>query len=135
SRAVVLKLRSIRDDAHDRDLLVNLEIASGNWTALAAFVEEEWEHRDARKAPALLRAGLLAYSLGSGRARALVAEAAEKAPDDPHVLVGCYSAAMSGGWEDEATFKWLERSAALSGPAGPVQRVSLKDLVDRNPGW
>ncbi|MDQ3417530.1 MAG: hypothetical protein M3541_01915, partial [Acidobacteriota bacterium] len=134
-RTVLSQLRSIRDDAQDRDLMVNLEIASGNWNALTAFVEQEWERRDARDARSLLRAGMLAYSLGSGRARALITEAAEKAPDDPHVLVGCYSAAIGGGWEDEATFRWLERAAALSGPEGPVQKVSLKDLVDRNPGW
>jgi len=134
-RVVLSKLRAQRDAPEDRHLTVNLAITSGDWNSLASFVEQEWERRSDRSAEELLRAGQIAHQLASARERALISEAAAKAGDDPHVLLGCYSAAISAGWEDEATFKWLERAAALSDANGPVQKMSLKDVVERNPGW
>lgn len=135
SRDVLLQLRTRRDVREDRVLAVNLAIASGDWLSLASFVEQEWERRDDRSAKELLRAGQIAHQLSSARARGLIKEAAARGNEDPNVLLGCYSAAISAGWEDEATFKWLERAATLSPAEGPVQRVSLKDLMDRRPDW
>jgi len=134
-RTLLSQLRTRRDNSEDRALTVNVAIASGDWNSLASFVEQEWEQRSARTAEQLLRAGQIANQLMSTRAIALVTEAASKAADDPELLLGCYSVAMSAGWEDDATFKWLERAAALSGADGPVQRMSLKDIVDRQPDW
>ena len=36
---------------------------------------------------------------------------------------------MAAGWEDPTTFKWFERAAALSDAEGPVQRLSLKEVM------
>jgi hypothetical protein len=134
-RDVLSQLRSTRDASQDRVLAVNLAITSGDWLSLASFVEQEWERRSERSAAELLRAGQIAQQLGSTRAKALILEAAARASDNPHVLVGSYSAAMGAGWEDAETFKWLERAAALSDEAGPVQRVSIEDILDRHPDW
>jgi hypothetical protein len=59
------KLRQVRDDANDRILYQNISIASGEWSSLAAFVEQEWERRDQRTALEMLRAGQLAQHVGS----------------------------------------------------------------------
>ena len=132
---VLTQLRTGRDTQEDRALAVNVAIASGDWYSLASYVEREWERRAARSAEELLRAGQIAQQLTSARTRALIAEAAAKATDDPHVLLECYSSAMAAGWEDEDTFKWIERAETLSTSDGPIQRVSLKDLIDRHPDW
>ncbi len=134
-RAVLAQLQLIRDVPHDRELVTNLAITSGDWPSLATFVEQQWERRSSRTAEELLRAGQIAHQLASTRARAFILEAAFKADDDPHVLLGCYSAATSAGWENEGAYKWLQRAANLSDASGPVQRMSLKDLLDRSPDW
>jgi hypothetical protein len=86
SRRALAKLRAKRDDANDRILTVNLAIASGDWTSLNAFVEQEWEKKGERDAKDLLQAGQLAHHLGSARAKDLIFEAAAKAAGDPHIL-------------------------------------------------
>lgn len=135
SRKVLAALRTKRDDANDRLLAVNIGIASGDWTSLAVFVEQEWDKRGERNAEQLLRAGQLANQLGSARTKELIVAAATKAHGDPQILIGCYGVATSSGWEDSETATWLERAAALSGEDGPVQRLSLKEVVDLNPDW
>ena len=129
------KLRTKRDDPNDRALFVNLAIATGDWTSLVAFVEQEWDKRNERNAEALLSAGQLARYLGSARARDLIFEAAAIGVGNPEILIGCYSNAVHGGWESETTSTWLERAAALSGEGGPVKQVSLRELLDLQPAW
>jgi hypothetical protein len=134
-RRALAKLRAKRDDANDRILTVGLAIASGDWTSLLAFVEQEWDRRNERDAEALFSAGQLAHYLGSARAKDLIFEAAAKADRDPKILVGCYSTAVNAGWESEVTSNWLERAAVLSGEDGPVKTVSLKEVFDLQPDW
>ena len=132
---VLEKLQKSRDEQEDRFLFVNVAIMSGEWHSLASFVEREWERREKRDATELLRAGQIAQQLGSDGAGSLIAAAAAAAPSDPHVLLGCYETAMAAGWEDAGTFRWLEHAAKLSTSDGPVQEVSLKDLIARQPDW
>jgi hypothetical protein len=65
-----------------------------------------------------------------------VIAAAEKAPDDPGVLVKSYSLATEGGWENSPSVAgWIERAAANSGDDGPVKRMTIKDLFEQKPAW
>ncbi len=132
---VLVPLRNSRDIHEDRELTVGVAIAAGDWHSLAGFVEREWERRTDRSAQELLRAAQIAQHLRLPRARSLIAEAAQRADDDPHILLGCYSAATADGWENEDTFAWVQQAEALSAADGPVQRVALSDLVSRRPDW
>jgi len=135
SRAALSRLRAARDAAEDRSLTVTLAITSGEWSSLATFVEQEWQARDSRTPEELLRAGQLASYVSSPRTKELVLFAATNAANNSRVLLGCYSIAIATGWEDAATFKWLESAAALSDADGPIQRWSLRDILDRQPDW
>jgi hypothetical protein len=134
--ALLATLKQKRDEQNDRNLSLNLAIASGDWNSLSVLVEQEWDRREKRTADELLRAGQLAQQLGSSRAKQLVQEAARVADGDPAILLGSYSAAVSGGWEDSLeVYQWLAKAAALSGSDGPVHQVTLQDLIDRQPDW
>lgn len=44
--------------------------------------------------------------------------------------------ASSAGWEDDAEVsQWVDKAAALSGEGGPIQKVTLRDVLDRKPEW
>ena len=124
------------DSGLTRGLRVNLALALGDLGLLAAFVAEEYRHRDERTADQLMEAAELALHAESPHGRELVQRAVEKAGDDAEILAGAYFLATRGGWEDnQEVVRWLHRAAALSGDDGPLQRVSLRDVLSRQPEW
>lgn len=130
------KLGVDSDDPNYRALQVNLSISTGDWAFLSAFVATEYQKREHRSAHDLMQVAQLALRLGSPHARDLVSTAAEKAGDDAAILAGAYFLASSAGWEnDPRVFHWVEKAAELSGDDGPLQRMSLKDVLDRKPEW
>ena len=119
-----------------RALQVNLGIAMGDWAALSACIESEYQSRHDRSAHDLMGVAQLALHLGSPHAKDLVFEAAAKATNDAALLASAYFVATSAGWEgDPQVLQWLERAAELSGDDGPLQRMSLKDILERKPEW
>ncbi|MDB5528099.1 MAG: hypothetical protein JWR51_1202 [Devosia sp.] len=119
-----------------RALLTNIAIASGDWNAVSAMIEDDWVSRESRSAEELLRAGQLAHHVGSPRARELVEQAALAAQDDPAILIACYTEASSAGWEEtQPVGDWLRTAIELSGEDGPVQRFDIQDLLDMQPDW
>jgi hypothetical protein len=135
SRRVLGPLRMANDTPRERALAIHAAIASGDWSWLVTFAEQEWASRHDRTPRDLLSAGQLSDAVGGPRTEALIREAASRADDNAEVLVGCYSSAVSGGWEDKSTFQWLERAALLSGSDGPVQRMTLAEVLQRQPLW
>jgi hypothetical protein len=136
SRAALAELSDDVGSPNYRALQVNLGIAMGDWASLSAYIADECRQRDDRSAHDLIGAAQLALHLGSPHAKHLVFEAAAKADDDSAVLITAYFIATSAGWEDDPlVFLWLERAAELSGDDGPLQRMSLKDILDRKPEW
>lgn len=136
SRAALTELRDVMGGANYRALQVNLGIATGDWASLSAYVADEYRNRGDRSAQDLIGAAQLALHLGSTQAKDLVFAAAARAYDDPAVLASAYLIATSAGWEnDPQIFHWLEKAAELSGEDGPLQRMSLKDILDRKPEW
>ena len=130
------KLTEDRENPNYRNLEVSLGIAMGDWNALSVFVAKEYAERHRRSAYELMDAAQLALHLASPHAKELVFAATEKANDDAVILAGAYFLALSAGWEDEPTVSlWLHKAAELSGDDGPIQKVSMKDVLDRKPDW
>jgi pimeloyl-ACP methyl ester carboxylesterase len=136
SAAELEKLRIRRDDPNDRALTVNLAIASGNWDAILTYVENEWTNKEQREADDLIRIAQIAQGIGSPRAKDLMYAAAAKGSHKAGILSAAYFIATSAGWENEPLVgQWLHNAAELSGDDGPIQKMSLKDLLDRAPEW
>ena len=137
AKVLLDRLMALREHPNDRYLSMSIAIASGDWSTLGIFVESEWAHRGGREATELLRAGQLAQRIGvAARSRDLIREAAAKANGDPAVLLGCYSAATSAGWEnDTSVHEWLSVAIKASGEDGPIRRVDLRELLAMQPAW
>ena len=136
SAAALDRLRAKRDHPNDRLLAVQLAIASGEWEALLTFVETEWANREKREASDLIQIAQLAHFAGSPRAKEFVYHAVNKDPNNARMLVAAYALATSAGWEDtEDVAQWLHKAVELSDEKGPIQKGSLKDLLDRAPEW
>lgn len=134
-----LELSKLNDDPDDRNyraLLVNLAIGLGDWNSLSAYLSHECQKKENRTAHDLIGAAQLALHLGSLHAKELLFAAAAKASDDAALLATAYTLASSGGWEDDpGVHQWLHRAAELSGDEGPIQKMSLQDVLDRKPEW
>jgi hypothetical protein len=136
SKSAVEKLRRTRDHPSDRALLINLAVASGAWETLLPYLEIEWTKMEQRQSHELIQTASLAQIMESPRTKDLVKTAADKGNSNPAILIGAYTIATRGGWENEPTVaEWLHRAANLSDDSGPLQKVSLKDLLDRAPEW
>lgn len=136
ARSELSKLIDDRDNPHYRALQVNLGIALGDWNSLTAFVANEYLEKDKRSAQELIGTAQLAHYLGSPYAKELTMLAAQKGSDDADVLAAAYFLASSAGWEGEAeAFQWLKKAVELSGDDGPIQKKSLKDILDMKPDW
>lgn len=136
AQSELAKLSDDRENQYHRALQVNLGIALGDWNSLAAFVAKEYVERDKRSAHDLMGVAQLALHLGSPHAKELVVAAASKGEDDAGVLAAAYFLASNAGWEADAeVVRWLHKAAALSGDNGPIQQMTLKDLLDRKPEW
>lgn len=133
------ELAKLSNDHENRDyraLQVNLGIALGDWNSLSAFVVHEYDERECRSAQDLMGAAQLALHLNLPVAKGLVLAAVAKAGDDAAVLAAAYFLASSAGWESEVEVgQWLFKAAELSGEDGPIQKMTLKDIVDRKPDW
>ena len=117
-------------------LTVNLTIALGDWSSISVFAANEYAERENRSARDLIFAAHLALNLDLPSAKELIFAAAHKGSDDPKVLATAYYLATGSGWENEPeVVRWLKRAAVLSGEDGPIEKISLKDLVGRQPEW
>jgi len=74
--------------------------------------------------------------LSSPSARELLFAAADKGKDNASILTAAYFLASNAGWDNEMeVFQWLTRAADLSGPDGPIQKKTLKDILELKPEW
>ena len=136
ARSQLARLSNGKNDSNCRALQLNLGISLGDWDSLSAFVDNEYLERDKRTARDLLRTAQLALHLGLPRAKELIFVAANKGNDDAGVLGAAYFLATNAGWEDNKDVsQWIHRAAALSGKDGPIQMMTLKDVLDLKPEW
>jgi len=133
------KLAEIGDQASHpnyRRLKVNLSITMGDWNSVSAQITNVFQDKANLSAQELMEMAELALRVGSPHAKDLVYEAVSKDGDNAAILAAAYFMATTEGWESEpAVILWLERAARLSDDTGPLQRVSIKDIVDSKPDW
>ena len=136
ARCELAKLSANWEDPNYSALQVNLGIALGDWNSLSTFVANEYRERDERSAQDLIAATQLALGLGSPHAKELLSAAANKGKDDANVLASAHLLAVNAGWEEEEEVsQWLHRAVELSDNDGPIQKVTLKDILDQRPEW
>lgn len=136
ARNLVLAVRTTSDSQNARDLYVNIAISSGQWSDILPYLEEVWAKRADREPSELLRAASLAHLSGSPRSQAFAQAAVERGQDDAAILTGAYSLASSSGWEGrQDTAEWLRRAIELSDETGPIQSMSIHELVNQQPAW
>jgi hypothetical protein len=136
ARLLLDELSAGRDDPNDRSLRANLAIASGRWDDLVTHCASEWIRRGERTAIELLQAGQLAHAAHAPHAADFIRAAVAQAPDNPNVLLAAYTQATSAGWERDADAgNWLMRAAELSDDHGPIQSMSMREVIDQKPDW
>lgn len=134
--ATLKRLAAYRDSESYRALTLNIAITSGDWDSLQVFCEAEWSARAKRSARELVRAAKIAQHIESPRTKELVIAASEQGRTDPKVLISCYGIATESGWESTPEVaSWLHVATSLSDESGPVQTMSMEDLLDRQPRW
>ena len=136
ARSQLARLSNEKNDPNYRALQFNLGISLGDWESLSAFVDNEYLARDKRDARDLLRAAQLALHLSLPRAKELMFVAVNKGSEDAGILGAAYFLATNAGWEDNNEIsQWIHKAAALSEKDGPIQRMTLKDVLDLKPQW
>ncbi len=137
ARSELAKLSDDRDNPSYRALQINLGITLGDWNSLSALVANECSEKDKKSTQDLISIAKLALHVGlPHHAKELIIAAADKGHDDANVLATAYFLASNAGWEDDAKVcQWLHQAVALSGSDGPLQKMSLQDILDRKPEW
>ena len=136
ARSELAKLNNDWDNENYRELQIRLRISLGDWNSLSVLVANECTEKNKRSAQELIRTAQLAFHLDLPHADELILAAVEKGQDDAGVLGTAYFLATKAGWEDSMeVFQWIDRAASLSGEDGPLQGMTLKDLLDRKPEW
>ncbi|WPD25038.1 MAG: hypothetical protein SD837_10840 [Candidatus Electrothrix scaldis] len=136
ARTELKKMADGLNNPNYRALHFNLCVALGDWNSLSAIVANEYQEKDNRTAQELLEAARLAFYLAFPNAKELVFAAVEKSPENAEILAAAYFLASSAGWEnDDEVSQWFQKSINLSDDNGPIQRATLKDLLDQKPDW
>ena len=132
-----LSLISVDQDAKNYHALRrNIAMAGGDWQALAQIVGDEAVHVDDRSAGEIIQAAYLGFQVRAPAARDLLFAAARKGADDPQILASAYFLATNAGIEENPEITgWLHRAAELSGEDGPIQTVSLQEILKMQPEW
>ena len=113
---------------------IHVALASGDWERLPAIVEREWERRNDHAPGTLMTLAQVAghQDRSPGRALKLAKLAAERAPDDPHVLAAAYWLHFHLGRDSEADPSWLSRAFEHSSAEdGPLWSTDYRTVVTK----
>jgi hypothetical protein len=136
ARVIARALVARRADANDRELDINTAIESGDWGYLQAVITREASRTAALDVKALLRLARMAFESSSFYVDRFRDAAIAAAPDRPEVFLAAYQLSVDrGDDQDPRAYEWLQKAVVLSGPEGPIQRVNIKDVIDRSSGW
>ena len=132
SKEINDKLLSKRTNPDDLHLDMNIALASGDWERVAAVIEREWPRQESLTPETLMTLAQLVgrQGLTPDRALQLAKLAAQKAPNDPRILMAAYWLHFQLGRDDGANPDWLKRASELSSPdQGPVWSMNLRDVI------
>lgn len=133
---IVAKLMEDAPSEDVKEMAIHVAITSGNWGWLNTIVEEDWSNRSNRTDIELLQSAQLAHIISSKRSKGFLIESTRKTESDPNVYLNAYNIATSEGWEGEQCAKdWLPNAVNNSDEDGPVQRMSLEQILSRSPDW
>ena len=136
ARSELRKLNDGWDNENYRKLQIDLAISLGDWNSLSEFVAKECNEKDKRNARELIQVAQLALRLDStSHVKELILAVVEKGKDDASILGIAYILATNAGWEDQEVSEWINRAATLSGEDGPLQKMTLKDVLAQKPEW
>ena len=136
SRAINDSLLNQRTQPNDLLLDVDLAIATGEWERIPEIVNREWPRRDSHTPETLIALAQLAGQFGQNTERTLQLSrlAAQKTPDNPHILMSTYALHIQLGRDDEIDPDWLARALEFSSPdKGPLWQINLPDLIEHIP--
>lgn len=137
ARAIAHDLLARRHVASDRELAINTSIESGDWGHIQAILAREVQRTDSLLPTDLMRLARIALEAGSPYVDQFRDAALEAAPDDPQVNLTAYmlETERGGAHREERAHSWFLKAVEKSGPDGPIQMVSLHELVDQTPRW
>ncbi|WP_375459486.1 hypothetical protein [uncultured Enterovirga sp.] len=137
ARAVARSLDPRAVTSSGRELLISTAVETGDWGYLQKHLVQQSEAVDRLPPRELTRLSRLAAEANSPYAATFRDAALRAAPDDPHVNLAAYMLAMDSGLEerDDRVQAWFQKAVDASGETGPVQKMSMRELLDRAPGW
>ncbi|GAV12970.1 hypothetical protein [Paenibacillus sp. NAIST15-1] len=137
SRSELLKLSDDQQDRNYRLLQVNLGISLGDWHSLSVFIINEIQEKNNRSPHELISAAQLAIQLNlQPYAKELIHTAIAVANNDANVYISAYFLATNAGWENDPEISlWLQKATEFSDDDGPLQKMSLKEIMENKPEW
>jgi hypothetical protein len=137
ARRIARLLVSRRDGSNDRELDITTAVESGDWSYLQAIAAREVGRVEKLDAKLLVRLARIAFESGSQYVEKFRDAAVEREPNNPEILLAAHNLSFERGdeYQESRTFEWFQKAVLLSGENGPVQAVSLKDVVARSSGW
>jgi hypothetical protein len=137
ARIIARTLVSRRESSSDRELDINTAVESGDWSHLQAIVAREISRAEKLDAKLLMRLARIAFESGSLYVDKFRDAALEREPNNPEILLAAYLLSLERGeeYQEARTHEWFQKAIALSGKSGPVETVSLKEVVARSSGW
>jgi tetratricopeptide (TPR) repeat protein len=129
------RLIKCRDIERDINLEINIAFSTGDWEHFTAVVDRVFDRRNELSSSLLTRLALISADQDVNRAMTLLNTATANNPDDAILLSSAYHLASKFGREADAG-EWLEKAIQLSDQeTGPMQSISLQELVDRAPAY
>ena len=117
----------------DIALDINLAILLGESERFAAIIDREWQCRHELEPRLLMLLATIAAEVDATEQRAFdFAEiAANKAPDNPNVLVNAYALSVQLGRENDVKVgEWMSRAVTLSDEKGPVWKADMRKVAE-----
>ena len=132
SKAINDDLLNRRKELTDLVLDINLAITSGEWERIPEVFNREWSRRDSHSPEMLMKLAQLVsdHTQNTERALQFAKLAAEKAPDNPNILMAADYLHIRLGSEDKTDPNWLARALELSSPEdGPLRSIELSRVA------